>query len=164
MSFADAQAQLVQAGMADRILVFSSSSATVALAARDIGCTEGEICKTMAFDVEGRTVLVCMAGDARIDNHKYKAFFHKKAVMLKGEELEKRTGHAAGGVCPFGLKESCEVYLDVSMKRFAQVYPACGSSTSAVRLSLDELVQLSGSRGWVDVTSFQSADHGGTGV
>lgn len=136
----------------DQILIFPSSSATVELAAEDIGCTPAEICKTMAFDVDGRTVVIAMAGDARVDNHKYKEFFHKKAKMLKGEEVVQRTSHPIGGVCPFGLPEECEVYLDVSMKRFEHVYPACGDINAAIRVTLNELETYSGCSTWIDVT------------
>jgi len=138
----------------ERILVFKESSATVDLAAKDIGCAPAEICKTMAFDVEGNTIVIAMAGDARVDNHKYKEYFHKKAKMLKGEEVPARTGHPIGGVCPFGLKEGCQVYLDVSLKRFEYVYPACGDINAAIKVSLKELEQFSGCYAWIDVTSY----------
>ncbi len=152
MSFESVVNHLGKFNAESRIIVFDSSSATVDLAAADIGCTRAEICKTMAFDVAGRTVIIAMAGDARIDNHKYKSFFGKKARMLQGEEVERRTSHQIGGVCPFGLPEDAEIYLDESMKRFAYVYPACGSYNSAIRVSLEELMEFSGSRNWIDVT------------
>ncbi len=153
MSSESVRKQFEEAGIADRIMTFDSSSATVELAAEDIGCAPAEICKTMAFDVDGRTVLICMAGDARIANHAYKELFHKKAKMLKGDEVAARTSHPIGGVCPFGLPESCEVYLDESLKRFEYVYPACGSVNSAVKLTIAELEKYSGYQAWVNVTS-----------
>jgi prolyl-tRNA editing enzyme YbaK/EbsC (Cys-tRNA(Pro) deacylase) len=107
----------------------------------------------MAFDMDGRTVLICMAGDARIANHAYKELFHKKAKMLKGDEVVARTSHPIGGVCPFGLPYDCEVYLDESLKRFEYVYPACGSANSAVKLTLPELETYSGYKAWINVTS-----------
>ena len=105
MSSESVRKQFEKDGIADRIMTFDSSSATVELAAEDIGCAPAEICKTMAFDMDGRTVLICMAGDARIANHAYKELFHKKAKMLKGDEVVARTSHPIGGVCPFGLPD-----------------------------------------------------------
>ncbi|MDD6367521.1 YbaK/EbsC family protein [Anaerolactibacter massiliensis] len=153
MSSESVRKQFEEAGIADRIMTFDSSSATVELAAEDIGCAPAEICKTMAFDVDGRTILICMAGDARIANHAYKELFHKKAKMLKGDEVVARTSHPIGGVCPFGLPDDCEVYLDESLKRFEYVYPACGSANSAVKLTLPELETYSGYKAWINVTS-----------
>jgi prolyl-tRNA editing enzyme YbaK/EbsC (Cys-tRNA(Pro) deacylase) len=153
MSSESVRKQFEEAGIADRIMTFDSSSATVELAAEDIGCAPAEICKTMAFDVDGRTVLICMAGDARIANHAYKELFHKKAKMLKGDEVAERTSHPIGGVCPFGLPADCEVYLDESLKRFEYVYPACGSVNSAVKLTIPELEKYSGYKAWINVTS-----------
>ncbi len=152
MSFESVKNALHKFGADERIMVFDSSSATVDMAAADIGCNPEDICKTMAFDVDGKTVVIAMAGDARIDNHKYKAFFHKKAKMLQGDEVVNRTSHPIGGVCPFGLPEDVEIYLDASMKRFEKVYPACGSINSAICVTLDELQEYSGSDQWIDVT------------
>lgn len=152
MSLESVKKDLAQYGADKRILVFDKPSATVEMAAEDIGCKPEDICKTMAFDVNGETVVIAMAGDARIDNHKYKAFFHKKAKMLQGEEVEKRTSHPIGGVCPFGLPKGVKVYLDESLKRFDKVYPACGSVNSAICVTLDELQQYSHCTDWIDVT------------
>lgn len=138
-------------GMDNRILEFDVSSATVELAAAALHCEPQRIAKTLSFMVEDHAVLVVAAGDAKIDNSKYKAQFHKKAKMLSPEEAEALVGHAVGGVCPFAVKEGVEVYLDESLKRFETVFPACGSSNSAIELTIPELEQYSGYRGWVDV-------------
>lgn len=151
MSFESVKMYLRDFGLEDRAMEFPSSSASVELAAKALGCSEGEIAKTMAFKADERTVLVVMAGDVRIDNSKYKKVFKTKAVMLKGEEVENRTGHPIGGVCPFDVKEGVEVYLDISLRRFRTVYPACGSTNSAVRLEIDELEKTSGFAGWVNI-------------
>ena len=133
------------------ILEFPVSSATVELAAQAVGVEPARIAKTLSFKVGDDCVLIVAAGDARIDNSKYKAQFHTKAKMLAPEEVEILVGHAIGGVCPFGVKEGVKVYLDVSLRRFESVYPACGSSNSAVELTLSELETASGSEGWIDV-------------
>lgn len=152
MSLESVRKQFEKAGIADRIMEFDQPSATVEEAARDLGCQPEEICKTMAFDVDGKTVLIAMAGDVKVSNHKYKVFFHKKAKMLRGDEVVQRTSHPIGGVCPFGLMEGCVVYLDASLKRFERVYPACGSINSAIGVTLEELVSLSHAESWVDVS------------
>ncbi len=138
-------------GMEQRILEFSESSATVELAAHAVGCEPARIAKSLSFKVNDRPVLVVTAGDARIDNGKYKAFFHTKAKMLTREEAEEMIGHSVGGVCPFAVKEGVTVYLDVSLKRFKTVFPAAGSSNSAIELTLEELEKYAASAGWVDV-------------
>ena len=135
----------------ERILEFDVSSATVELAAQALHCAPAHIAKTLSFHLEERVVLIVAAGDARIDNRKYKARFGKKAVMLAAEEAEELVGHAVGGVCPFAVKEGVEVYLDLSLKRFQEVYPACGSSNSAICLTIPELECFSGYLEWVDV-------------
>ena len=127
------------------------SSATVALAAQALGCSEGEIAKTLAFDQAGRTVLILAAGDVKVDNHKYKETFHMKAKMLSYDETEERVGHPVGGVCPFANPPGCRVYLDESLKAYDTVYPACGSANSAIALSCAELEEYSRAEGWVDV-------------
>jgi prolyl-tRNA editing enzyme YbaK/EbsC (Cys-tRNA(Pro) deacylase) len=109
------------------------------------------IAKTLSFDVDGTPVLIVAAGDAKIDNSKYKAQFHTKARMLSPDEVAEKIGHAVGGVCPFGVKDGVEVYLDQSLRRFERVYPACGSANSAVKLSIGELEASSGSLQWIDV-------------
>ena len=151
MSIERVRAYLEPLGMADKILEFPVSSATVELAAQALGCEGARIAKTLSFLVEGQPVLIVAAGDAKIDNSKYKAFFHTKAKMLTPDEAEELVGHAVGGVCPFGVKEGVTVYLDESLKRFHTVFPACGSSNSAIELTIPELEPLSGYTAWVDV-------------
>lgn len=151
MSLERAEKYLEEHGFADRIILFDVSSATVALAAQALGCEECRIAKTLSFDQDGKTVLVVAAGDARIDNHKYKETFHVKARMLPASEAEERTGHAVGGVCPFGVKDGVSIFLDLSLKRFDTVYPAAGTSSSAVRLSPAELEGLLPEASWIDV-------------
>ena len=138
-------------GMEDRVLEFDVSSATVELAAEALGCESGRIAKTLSFMVDGAPILVVAAGDARIDNHKYKEQFQTKAKMLTPQEAETLVGHAVGGVCPFAVREGVRVYLDESLKRFRTVFPACGSSNSAIELSIAELEKYSGYVEWVDV-------------
>ena len=143
MSIERVKAYFEPLGLADRIREFSVSSATVELAAAALGCEGCRIAKSLSFLVA--------AGDARIDNGKFKAFFHTKARMLSPEEATALVGHAVGGVCPFAVNEGVRTYLDVSLKRFDSVFPACGSSNSAIELTLDELERLSQALGWVDV-------------
>ena len=156
MSMESVRKQFEEEGISDRIMEFEKSSATVEEAAVDIGCKPEEICKTMAFDVDGKTVLIAMAGDVKVSNHKYKGFFHKKAKMLRGDEVAERTSHPIGGVCPFGLPADCVVYLDESLKRFEKVYPACGSINSAIGVTVDELEKLAHAAGWIDVSEPQA--------
>ncbi len=151
MSFEKAKAHLEKFGFDDRIHTFDVSSATVELAAKALGCESALIAKTLSFDVDGKCVLVVTSGDCKIDNAKFKAFFSTKAKMIDFERVEEMCGHATGGVCPFGINEGVLVYLDESMKRFAEIFPACGSSNSAVRLTPYELEKCSNSSGWVDV-------------
>lgn len=138
-------------GMEDRVMEFPVSSATVELAAQALNCEPCRIAKTLSFRVNERVVLVVAAGDARIDNPKYKAHFGVKAKMLGHDEAEAVIGHAVGGVCPFAVNEGVEVYLDESLRRFTTVFPACGSSNSAIEMTMDELEQHSGSRAWISV-------------
>lgn len=140
-----------QYGMEGRVLEFPVSSATVELAAQALGCEPGRIAKTLSFLVGARAVLIVAAGDAKVDNHKYKAQFGVKAKMLSADEVTELVGHAVGGVCPFAVNEGVTVYLDESLKRFDTVYPACGSSNSAIELTIPELEQYSGFAGWIDV-------------
>lgn len=151
MSFAQAAAHLRGCGFEERIREFDVSSATVELAAVAVGTEPARIAKTLSFLVGDRAVLIVCAGDTKVDNPKFKARFHTKAKMLKADEVVELIGHAVGGVCPFGVKDGVEVYLDESLRRFEVVYPACGSANSAVALTPEELVQASGSLGWVDV-------------
>lgn len=139
-------------GMEEQILEFDVSSATVELAAIAVGCEPEKIAKSMTFNVNGECVMIITAGDVKIDNAKYKAEFHLKAKMLTADEALEKTGHAVGGICPFALNEGCKVYLDESLKRFQFVYPACGSSNSAIKLTPEELQKYSDSFvKWVDV-------------
>ena len=151
MSIEKVKAYFNQYGMQDRILEFPVSSATVELAAEALHCAPCRIAKTLSFLVGETPVLVVAAGDARIDNHKYKAQFAAKAKMLTPDQAAEYVGHAVGGVCPFGVQPGVEVYLDVSLKRFETVFPACGSSNSAIELTIPELEQYSGYKAWVDV-------------
>lgn len=139
-------------GREDDILEFAVSSATVELAAQAVGCSPGRIAKTLSFAVDEGCVLVVCAGDSKIDNSKFKAQFHTKAKMLSPDEVLSFTGHAVGGVCPFAIENpAVTVYLDESMRRFDTVYPAAGSSNSAIRLTPAELEHFSKSAGWIDV-------------
>ena len=138
-------------GIADRVREFDVSSATVELAAAALGCEPCRIAKTMSFFVGETPILIVTAGDVKIDNGKYKARFGTKATMLKFEEVEPTIGHAVGGVCPFAINDGVAVYLDESLKRFETVFPACGSSNSAIELSIPELEKYSGFSAWVDV-------------
>jgi prolyl-tRNA editing enzyme YbaK/EbsC (Cys-tRNA(Pro) deacylase) len=135
----------------DRIIEFPVSSATVELAAQAAGCEPARIAKTLSFMVDDHAILIVTAGDMKVDNAKYKAYFHTKAKMLAPEQVEQLIGHKIGGVCPFAVNEGVEVYLDNSMKRFKTVYPAAGSSNSAIEVTMDELEEYSGSGNWVDL-------------
>ena len=142
-------------GIADRILEFDVSSATVDLAAAAIGCVPGRIAKTLSFSVNGSAILIVCAGDARIDNPKYKARFSAKAKMLTPDEASALIGHAVGGVCPFAVGPGVSVFLDESLRAYETVYPACGSGNSAIELTIPELEQYSSNfSGWVDVCKF----------
>lgn len=151
MSIDRAKRYLEKFGVGDRIREFDVSSATVELAAATLGCKPERIAKTLSFMVNDSAILIVAAGDTRIDNPKYKAQFGVKAKMLTPDEAEKLIGHAVGGVCPFGINEGVTVYLDVSLKRFDTVFPACGSSNSAIELTIPELEQYSAYDCWVDV-------------
>ena len=140
-----------QYGMEERIQEFEVSSATVTLAAQALGCAPQRIAKTLSFLVDGQAILIVAAGDVKIDNSKYKQQFATKAKMLTPDEVVEMVGHAVGGVCPFGVKEGVKVYLDESLKRFETVFPACGSSNSAIELTIPEMEQYTGEAGWVDV-------------
>jgi prolyl-tRNA editing enzyme YbaK/EbsC (Cys-tRNA(Pro) deacylase) len=140
-----------QFGMADRVQEFDVSSATVELAAQALHCEPCRIAKTLSFMVDGHAILIVAAGDAKIDNPKYKAQFSTKAKMLSPEEAETMIGHAVGGVCPFAVNDNVTVYLDESLKRFQTVFPACGSSNSAIELTIEELEQYSAFHSWIDI-------------
>lgn len=151
MSIEKVKAYFAKYGMEERILEFPVSSATVELAAQALNIAPSRIAKTLSFNVNGEPILIVAAGDARVNNGKYKAKFGVKAKMLSHQEAADWIGHAVGGVCPFAVNEGVKVYLDVSMKRFETMFPAAGSSNSAIELNLQELEQYSGSLEWVDV-------------
>lgn len=151
MAIERVKAYFRQYGMEQKIQELAVSSATVELAAEALHCEPQRIAKTLSFMVDGHAVLVVAAGDAKIDNSKYKAQFGTKAKMLSPEEAESLVGHAVGSVCPFAVNEGVPVYLDVSLKRFETVFPACGSSNSAIELTISELETYSGYVEWVDV-------------
>ncbi|MBU5434615.1 YbaK/EbsC family protein [Pseudoflavonifractor sp. MSJ-37] len=152
MSIERCRAYFRTLGREGDILEFPISSATVELAAQAVGVEPARIAKTLSFLVEDRCVLIVAAGDAKIDNAKYKAQFHTKAKMLTPEQVLDFTGHAVGGVCPFGIdRDDVTAYLDVSLQRFQTVYPAAGSSNSAIELTCPELEEYAHSAGWIDV-------------
>ena len=138
-------------GMEERVQEFDVSSATVELAAQALNCEPCRIAKTLSFIVDEKPILIVTAGDTKIDNPKYKAQFGTKAKMLSYEEVESMIGHAVGGVCPFAINEGVTVYLDESLKRFETVFPACGSSNSAIELTIEELEKYSSFAAWIDV-------------
>ena len=151
MSIEKVRAYFQGFGIADRIMEFPVSSATVELAAQALGVEGARIAKSMSFKIGEDPIIVVMAGDARVDNAKYKAQFHTKAKMLTHEEAHELIGHDVGGVCSFALPENVKTYLDVSLKRFATVFPAAGSSNSAIELTIPELEEYSKFDEWVDV-------------
>ena len=142
---------LSQYGAADRVLELGQSSATVELAAQALGCEPARIAKTLSFEAEQGCILIVAAGDAKIDNSKFKQRFQRKAKMLSPQAALEQTGYAVGGICPFGVPESAQVYLDQSLRRFQTVFPACGSANSAIELSCEELFEYAGAVEWVDV-------------
>lgn len=152
MSVSGVKKYLEAWNLQDQVMEFPVSSATVEEAAAALGCEGQRIAKTMSFKVEDKPVLIVMAGDAKVDNHKYKDQFHVKAVMLKGDEVETMTGHPIGGVCPFAVSVGVTVYLDESLRRFDTIFPACGSRNSAIELTLGQLEACSGARGWIEVS------------
>lgn len=135
-----------------KVLVMDESCATVPLAAQTLGVEEARIAKTMSFLINDQVILIVTAGDTKIDNAKYKKQFKIKAKMIPFEQTEELTGHAAGGVCPFGVKEGVKIYLDESLKRFKTVFPAAGSHEGIMEVTMDELVLFSGSDEWIDVS------------
>ena len=151
MAIEKVKAYFREYGMEERIQEFDVSSATVELAAKALRCEPQRIAKTLSFMVENEAVLIVTAGDAKIDNPKYKAKFGKKAKMLSLDEVEILVGHAVGGVCPFAVNEGVIVYLYIPLKRFETVFPACGSSNSAIELTIPDLEKYSGYAEWVDV-------------
>ena len=157
MSIEKGRAYFRQFGMEDRVREFTVSSATVELAALALGVEGARIAKTLSFKSGDGCILILAAGDARIDNHKFKAKFHMKAKMLTPDEVLSLVGHPVGGVCPFGINEGIDVYLDDSLKRFETVFPAVGSPSSAIELNLDELFKYSNAVEWIDVCKLPEA-------
>ena len=151
MSIAEGRAWFRALGLEDRVREFAVSSATVDLAAQALGVEGARIAKTLSFKTETGCMLLLAAGDARIDNKKFKERFRFKARMLSAEEVPELVGHPVGGVCPFGCREGIPVYLDNSLKRFTTVFPAVGSPSSAIELDLEELFRFSQALDWVDV-------------
>ena len=151
MSFEHVKQYFQSANAADHLLTFEASSATVELAAQAVGCEPARIAKTLSFLTEEGPVLIVAAGDVKIDNQKYKAYFHQKARMFPRDEVEAYIGHEPGGVCPFAVKDGIRVFLDASLQRFDIVYPAAGSPNSAAKLTLKELETLSQCCHWIDV-------------
>ena len=154
MSIEKAREYLKTYGLDTQIMEFPVSSATVAEAAKALSCEEKEIAKTLSFIVEGKPILIVTAGDAKIDNSKYKAEFHTKAKMIPFEQVEALIGHAVGGVCPFGANEDATVYLDESLKRLDFIYPACGSANSAIKLTVEMLENITDHQKWIDVCKY----------
>lgn len=151
MSIDKVKAYFKTFGMEERVMEFDVSSATVELAAEALGCEPCRIAKSLSFSVDGEPILVIAAGDVKVDNAKFKGTFHTKAKMLTPDEVAEQIGHAVGGVCPFAVNEGVKVYLDESLRRFETVFPACGSGSSAIELTLPELEKYSGYIEWVDV-------------
>lgn len=156
MSLEKAKAYLDNKGFLDHVIELNDSTATVAMAAEALGVEPGMIAKTMSFLQGEQAVLILTEGTAKVDNRKYKDTFHAKAKMIPFDEVESVIGHAPGGVCPFGINDGVEVYLDESLKKFATVYPAAGNDHSAVKLTIPELEQVAGAKGWVDVCKEES--------
>ncbi len=152
MSIQKVREYFAQWGMEDRVQELSQSSATVEEAAAALHTEGKRIAKSMSFLVDDQPILVIFAGDARVDNHKFKIRFHKKATMIKHDDVERLIGHPVGGVCPFAVNPDVTVYLDESLKRFQTVFPACGSANSAIELTLSELETYSHAKEWVDVS------------
>ena len=151
MSFVKAKEYLKKYGLENKIMEFDVSSATVEEAAKAINCKEEEIAKSLSFIIDDKPILIVVAGDSKIDNSKFKTEFHTKAKMISFDKVDELIGHAVGGVCPFGINENVDVYLDISLKKFKIIYPACGSSNSAIKLTLEELEKIVKFEKWVDV-------------
>ena len=151
MSIEKGRAYFRALGLEDRVQEFTVSSATVELAAQALGVEGARIAKTLSFKTDDGCMLILAAGDARIDNHKFKGKFHFKAKMLSADEVLELVGHPVGGVCPFGVNDGVTVYLDESLRRFETVFPACGSSNSAIEVTIPELEKFSGFKAWVDI-------------
>ena len=158
MSIEKVRSYLKEYGFEEKIQEFDVSSATVELAAAALGCEGKRIAKSLTFLVDGQAVMIVAAGDVKVDNRKFKDRFHQKATMLTAEQVESLIGQKVGGVCPFAVNDGVQVYLDESLKRFETVFPACGSSNSAIELTIPELEKLSGYKEWVDVSKIRQAE------
>lgn len=152
MAIEKVKAYFAQLHMEDRIIEKAESTATVELAAQALGVEPDRIAKTLSFKVSEEPIVIVMSGCSRIDNAKYKAFFHSKAKMLALEEVEPLIGHAVGGVCPFAINDGVKVYLDESLKKHATVFPACGSDNSAIEMNMDEMEKYSKAIEWIDIS------------
>lgn len=152
MAIDKVKAYFKEFGIENKVMELENSSATVELAAAALGTAPERIAKTLSFLVDDNPILIVAAGDARVDNKKYRTFFGAKAKMIPSEDVERLIGHAIGGVCPFAINEGVKVYLDESLKRFETVFPACGSSNSAIELTMNELEKYSNSSNWIDVS------------
>ena len=151
MSIEKAKNYLAQFGVENKIQEFDVSSATVELAAKALNCAPGRIAKSLSFMIAGKPTIVVIAGDVKVSNSKFKQQFQTKAKMLSFEEVESLIGHNVGGVCPFGINDGVDVFLDISLKQYQTVFPACGSSNSAIELTIAELEKLSACKAWVDI-------------
>ncbi len=154
MAIEKAKEYLKQFGLDSEIKEFDVSSATVELAAKALGTEEERIAKTLSFKLKDSAILIVCAGDAKVDNKKFKVEFQTKAKMVSKEDVEKLIGHGVGGVCPFGVNDGIDIYLDNSLKRFETVFPACGSSNSAIELSIDEIERVVKFSKWIDVCKY----------
>ena len=153
MSLQKVKSYLEKYNLQNEILIFDGSSATVHDAAERLNCKESDIAKTLAFYVAGKPILILMAGDAKCQNSLFKSVFHEKAKMIPFEEVESVVGHAPGGVCPFGINENIQVYFDESLKAHDYIYPACGSSNSAIKLSIQKLEEIVPNHTWINVST-----------
>ena len=158
MSFENVKKYFEEIEMDSKIIELKNSSATVEQAANALGCKPEHIAKTMSFKTKEGPILIVCAGDAKIDNKKYKSVFGQKAKMIPANEVEELIGHLPGGVCPFAIKENVKVYLDISLKRFEKVYPAAGNGHSAIELTIKELETISKADSWVDVCNNWQVD------
>ena len=151
MSLQNVKAYFKKYNLDNKIIISKTSTKTVKEAAESLSIKEGEVAKTLSFLIDEEPILILTSGDSKIDNKKYRNTFHKKAKMIPIDELEEKIGHEAGGICPFAIKDGVKVYLDETLKQYKYVYPACGSSNSAIKLSIDELEKYSKIKKWVDV-------------
>lgn len=151
MSIEKAKEYLKKYNLDNKIMEFDVSSATVQEAALALNCEPREIAKTLSFVIGDNPILIVVSGDSKIDNSKYKSYFHVKAKMIAFDEVEKMIGHAVGGVCPFGVNSNVTIYLDESLKKIGTIYPACGSYNSAIKLTVEELEKITEYKEWIDV-------------